>query len=441
MKSLQNRLHFGLAISLFLLTLLMWLLVNTSINHIFNKMMLTRLEHDGQALLASLQQSAKGELSFKNSQLGLIYQQVYSGHYYLISTSDDQQLRSPSLWDLSLKVPEVQTGETIINNVEGPDGQHLLQWTSRFKRFNKTITIAMAENTNALLSAMRTFNLYFALAAIAILMFLLIIQGLIVQRSLRSLAVIKQELKALSTGKIKNLSKQVPSEIHPLVNEVNHLLQQLAKQLKRSRNSTGNLAHSLKHPLNLLMQLAESEDIKLPQAVRDELLFNTQQINQLMESELKRARLVGSYVTGQLFSPHKELPGLVNVLERVYHDKALSIQYSIASDIKFAADRNDMMELLGNLLDNACKWSSEKVYCEIYKDNSIIIKIEDDGSGCDEKQLSSLTQRGVRVDESTAGTGLGLSIVKDIVELYSGKIDFSSSKYGGLSVSISLPLT
>jgi len=267
-----------------------------------------------------------------------------------------------------------------------------------------------------------------------------LIQGLIVQRSLRSLAAIKQEIQALSIGEIKSLSKQVPSELQPLVNKVNKLLQLLSKQLKRSRNSTGNLAHSLKHPLYLLMQLAESDDMQLPPAVRDELLINTQRINQLMESELKRARLVGSFVVGQLFSPHKELPGLVDVLERVYHDKKLCIEYDIMPDIKFAADRNDMLELFGNLLDNACKWSSEKVYCTVFKDSSIHIKIEDDGSGCDEKQLYFLTQRGVRIDETTTGTGLGLSIVKDIVELYSGEIHFAQSKYGGLLVSISLPI-
>lgn len=438
MKSLQNRLHFGLAVSLFILTTLMWWLVNTSINHISNQMMLTRLEHDGQALLASLQQSPEGKLSFKNLQVGHIYRQVYSGHYYLIS-SDNQQLRSHSLWDQSLEQPQIQTGQFVTQNINGPDGQHLLQWTSRFKRFDKTITITVAEDTNTLLSALQTFNIYFALAAVTIFASLLLIQGLIVRRSLRSLSTIKRELKALSAGEIKSLSKQVPSEIHPLVDEVNRLLQELGKQLKRSRNSTGNLAHSLKHPLNLLMQLAESEDIKLPHTIRDELRINTQQVFQLMESELKRARLVGSGIPGQRFFPHKELPGLVDVLERVYHDKTLNIECDIMPKLEFSADRNDMLELFGNLLDNACKWSAGQVHCKVYYDNSLIIQIEDDGIGSDDQQLSILTQRGVRTDETTAGTGLGLAIVKDIVELYSGKINFSRSELGGLLVMVSLP--
>jgi len=414
--------------------------VNTSISRITKQMMLTRLEHDAQALLAGLQQSPEGQLSLKKLQVGHIYQQVYSGHYYLIS-SDKIQLRSHSLWDQSLEQPEVKLGQIIVHNINGPDGQHLLQWTSRFKRFNKTITITVAEDTTALLSALQTFNLYFALVAFIVLVSLLLIQGWIVRQSLRSLSIIKQELLALSTGEIKSLSKQVPSEIYPLVDEVNHLLQQLAKQLKRSRNSTGNLAHSLKNPLNLLMQLAESEDAKLPRAIRDELRINTQQILQLMESELKRARLVGSGVPGQRFLPQKELPGLIDVLQRVYHDKALNIEYNIMSELECSADRNDMLELFGNLLDNACKWSAGKVLCTVYDNEGLlIIQIEDNGIGCDTQQISILTQRGVRVDESTAGTGLGLAIVKDIVELYLGDISFSKSKLGGLLVYVSLPV-
>jgi len=439
MKSLQNRLHFGLAISLFILTALMWLLLSTSINKMFNQMMLTRLAHDGQALLASLQQTPEGKLIFQNSQLGLIYQQVYSGYYYLVS-SDKLKLRSPSLWDQSLEQPAVKVGQVMVQNIDGPDGQHLLQWTSSFKRFDKVISITMAEDTKKLEVALRTFNFYFAIASFAILLLLILIQGLIVQQSMRSLSIIKRELQALSTGEIKTLSKQVPSEIYPLVDEVNKLLGQLTKQLKRSRTSTGNLAHSLKHPLNLLMQLVESEDKDMPQIIRDELRINTQQILHLMESELKRAKLVGSGTSGQHFFPQKELPGLIDVLERVYYDKKLNIEYDIMPNIRFPADRNDMLELFGNLLDNACKWSAGEVRCKVYVDELLRIQIEDDGIGCDDQQLSILTERGVRVDEATSGTGLGLAIVKDIVELYSGKIVFSRSELGGLSVIVSLPI-
>ncbi len=439
MKSLQRRLHLGLLGSLFVLIALMWWLANASMSHITRQMMQTRLEHDGQALLAGLQQSADGKFSFKDLQVGHIYQRVYSGHYFLIS-SGEQVLRSTSLWDQSLDQPKLQVGQTSIQNIQGPDGQYLLQWTSSFERFQTTITITVAEDTNALISALHKFNIYFSFAAVAILVTALLIQSLIVRRSLRSLSTIKQEIQELADGDIKTLSQQVPSEIYPLVNEVNRLLKLLRKQLKRSRNSTGNLAHSLKHPLNLLMQLSESEETDLQQPIRDELKTNIKKIIQLMDNELKRAKLVGSGVPGQRFYPKDEFPGLIDVLERVYHDKKLHINYEITAGLEYPADRNDMLELLGNLLDNACKWSKGQVHCKLYSNAGLIIQIEDDGPGCDKNQLFSLTERGVRIDETTTGTGLGLAIVKDIVELYSGNISFTRSELGGLSVMVSLPL-
>jgi len=438
-KSLQSRLHLGLMASLIILAIVIGWLVNTSITQISTEMMKTRLEHDGEALLASLQQDLSGKISLKTLQLGPVYKRIFSGHYYLIKTKD-VMLRSHSLWDQTLTQPTLERGKTLVQSVKGPDGQQLLQWTSHFERFKQPITISITEDIGVIAKALEKFNLYFAIVALMILALLLLIQSLIVRHSLSPLSHIKDELKALSGGEIATLSTQVPSEIRPLINEVNHLLQLLKEQLKRSRHSTGNLAHSLKHPLNLLMQVAESEDTSLSTEVREELTINTYKINQLMERELKRAKLAGSGVPGQLFSPEMELPGLIDVLERVYHDKQLHFDLKIEEAIKYQADKNDMMELLGNLLDNACKWAKDTVSCELGRnqDFGLIIQIGDNGSGCDSRQLSSLTTRGIRVDETISGTGLGLSIVKDIVELYAGTIAFKHSDLGGLCVIVKL---
>jgi signal transduction histidine kinase len=437
-KSLQNRLQIGLLTSLFIAMTFIWWLANTSISHIAHHMMQTRLEHDGDSLLASLKPLPNGNLGFEEMQLGPVYEWVYSGHYYVIK-SGNQELRSHSLWDQTLNQPVMETGLVQVETVSGPDGQKLLQWTSQFKRFNQRITITVAEDINDLLTALHTFNVYFALASGLLLVSLALIQSFIVKRSLRSLSTINDELQALSGGEIKALSKQVPSEIHPLIDKVNQLLQLLREQLKRSRNATGNLAHGLKHPLNLLMQLAGSDEVKLDKSVREELKSNIREINQLMEKELKRAKLVGSGVPGQLFSAREEVTGLIDVLERVYHNKSLSLTVDISQNIDFRADRNDMLELLGNLLDNAFKWATSKVSCKLYQQHGLHIQIEDDGPGCNSEQLTMLTTRGIRVDETTAGTGLGLAIVKDVVELYSGSISFKRSTLGGLCVRVELP--
>ncbi len=439
MKSLQSRLHLGLLGSLVILAMLVGWLVNSSITQIATQMMETRLEHDGEALLASLQQDSNGKLSFKSLQLGPVYKRVFSGHYFLIKTTN-LHIRSHSLWDQTLKQPQLKLGQTLVEIVDGPNKQKLLQWSSQFKRFKQVITISIAEDTSVIISALKKFNLYFAISALIILILLLLIQGVIVKRSLSPLHNIKDELQALSEGEITTLSKQVPTELHPLIDEVNRLLQLLKEQLKRSRNSTGNLAHSLKHPLNLLMQIAESEEASMSYQIRNELQINTRQINQLMERELKRAKLAGSGIPGQLFSPKEELSGLIDVLKRVYHDKSLSIEVATDKALEFKADKNDMMELLGNLLDNACKWSTNKVSCKLSKGQQfgLIIQVDDNGSGCNSDQLSSLTLRGVRADETISGTGLGLSIVNDIVELYFGTIEFKQSSMGGLCVIVKL---
>lgn len=424
MKSLQGRLHLGLSSALTLLMLLLWWLSTTGVSHIGEQMVLSRMEHDGEALLASLQKDDAGEWYLKESQVGHIYQRVFSGHYYLI-TVDRQQLRSRSLWDHYLK-------QTTQHHQIGPDNQQLLLWRTNFQISNQNVQVLVAEDVTPLYDALHNFSQLFALACLLILAMLLLLQHWVVKRSLLSLQQVTHELEALSEGDLSSLSSEVPQEIKPLVDEVNRLLYLLAQRLQRSRNAMGNLAHSLKHPLNLLMQLAEQQTDNNP--LKNELNQHTQQIYQLMERELKRARLAGAGLPGQHFEVNEELPTLIEVLKRVYQQKQLAIHYQIDQPCEYAADRNDMLELLGNLLDNACKWANQQVICKINCQQGMTISIEDDGQGCDEALLSQLTERGVRIDENVQGSGLGLAIVKEIIELYQGELNFEQSTLGGLKV-------
>jgi len=297
----------------------------------------------------------------------------------------------------------------------------------------------LAEDVSQLYEQLHRFNIAFAFGGGAMLLILLGVQRSVVRRSFRSLQAVTDELEKLAEGEQQSLSEQVPAEVRPLVDEVNHLLQLLAQRLQRSRNAMGNLAHSLKHPLSLLMQLAEQEALQSQPAVREALQQHTQQILQLMERELKRARLAGAGMPGQRFMVEPEVHGLADVLQRVYHHKHLTIDYRLEAGVEFSADRNDMLELLGNLLDNACKWCRHRVLLTMNDHQGLSIIIEDDGPGCDDPQLARLTERGVRIDESVAGSGLGLAIVKDIVQLYQGTLYFDRSpSLGGLRVRVKL---
>lgn len=440
MKSLQGRLHWGLAVSLIVLMTFVGWFVQMGISQISRDMLASRLEHDAQAILASLQMSPQQQPILDALHLGNIYNQVFSGHYYEVSLGD-KLIRSRSLWDYSLAIPELEDGKPLVTDIPGPDGQLLLQWTQYFQRFGMPVVISVAEDVTPLQTAMQRFNLYFGLGVVAMLLVLLITQAFIVRRSLSSVRGLKQQVQALAEGEISELSGQMPSEIAPLVEEVNHLLRLLAQRLQRSRNAVGNLAHGLKHPLSLLMQLSDDEKVAGNADLSAELDDHTRQIQRIVERELKRARLSGRVTAGQRFIPKQEVPDLVNVLERVYRDKKLTIQYEMASDLVYAADRNDMLELLGNLLDNACKWANTVVRIKLWSENGFNIVIEDDGPGCDQEQMQILETRGAKADENAHGSGLGLSIVAEIVELYQGDMRFSCAQSGGLAVVVILPFS
>lgn len=263
------------------------------------------------------------------------------------------------------------------------------------------------------------------------------VQSLVIRRTFRRLDVIRAELQQLEAGKIHKLTDTVPTEIYPIVKELNHLLSLMQERLERSRHALGNLAHAFKSPLNLLVQYLD----ELPASETSQhAKLQAERIRQLTERELKRARMAGVGNTTQRFDPHEELPILVAILTKVHHKSPRCIHLEIAPEITRFGDREDMLELIGNLLDNACKWAREQVFCSIdWHEQHILIVVEDDGQGCSDAALQQMTQRGIRLDESVEGHGLGLSICKDIAKLYGGTLLFTHAKRGGVRVEVVLP--
>jgi len=439
MNSLERRLQLGLALSLVLLIGVLWAVGNKSIRGLTEDFVTSRLEHDAESLLMALVMES-GELKIRWRHITQIYNQPLSGHYYVIRLGDGKVITSRSLWDQSLQSPALELGEIRRFHVQGPAGQQLLVWSKGYEKLGRNITVAVAEDLSAIQQERDRFMRDFALMAVGGLFLLILVQTLVIRHSFTRLEIVREDVRRLERGKTDKLSEDVPSEILPLVQELNHLLALLAQRLERSRNALGNLAHALKGPLNLLMQYFDQAGTDNDPLQRHQARNQVERVRQLMERELKRARLAGRGMQSRQFDPHQELPDLLEVLRQVYQGRRLMIQSRIDPEVSDFGDREDMLELLGNLLDNACKWATGQVLCEISGQDDISIRVEDDGHGLSDQDLERLTQRGTRLDETVEGHGLGLAIAKDIVKLYGGNMSFGrAARFGGLSVRITLP--
>jgi len=439
--SLQRRLHLTLGLTLTLAMTALGGVMHTVIQEMAEEFVITRLVHDGESLLAAINLIPAGEIRLDEHRVAGIYQRPYSGHYFVIQVEGAAPIRSRSLWDHTLGTPSAMSpGTAHTARHPGPENQPLLLWSSGFEKQGRRLTITVAEDLSPIHGHVRRFALSFAGLALLFLLLLLVSQGVVLRRSFRFREAIRSDIRRLERGEVDQLTEAVPAEIRPLVAEVNRLLQLLGHRVERSRNALGNLAHALKGPLNLLLQLSDHPELRANPRLAAEIATHTERLRQLIERELRRARLAGTASPGHRFRPAEELLHLERLLQRQYADKRLRFTFSMVDGAAWNTDRDDMLELFGNLLDNAAKWAESEVRCTIAPGPGIRFTIEDDGPGCPPEERARLAERGVRIDESVAGHGLGLAIVRDIVQLYGGSLAFDQApELGGLRISVQLP--
>lgn len=464
LRSLETRLHLGLGISLALVISTAWWLGHAALHRSTEAYVLSRLQHDAEALLGILSQSTPAfssssqpepepQLQIQSQprpdELAPIYQQPFSGHYYEVIGADGSRSLSRSLWDQRLAAEPLPAGRVVDWETRGPLGQRLLVRSAGYRIGATTVTIAVAEDLNPLLVELQVFERLFAALAIGGLLLMLLVQRLIVRRALRQLQPIYRDIDALERGTADSITEAVPREILPLVRKFNALLAIYGQRLERSRNAAGNLAHALKTPLNLLLQQLERFDgpphpeqrQRCIEPQRQHCIEQVQRVQALVGRELKRARIAGGLRPGSMFDSIADLPLLIELLERMYEDKGLTIRCENALTMPLMVDREDMLELVGNLLDNACKWANGQVQCRLEpRGDGLYLSVDDDGPGCNEAELAAIGARGVRVDERVDGHGLGLSIVQEILDLYQGKLRLGRSpSLGGFRASVELP--
>ncbi|MBF0417992.1 MAG: ATP-binding protein, partial [Magnetococcales bacterium] len=401
----------------------------------------SRLEHDAENLLANLDLTREERVELNPERIDPIYTQPWSGHYFQIQVRD-RTVRSRSLWDADLNV--APPGEGSVASESRPWAHSLWSISRYYYKQGHSVLMVVAEEMSSVERGVWVLQLghgAISLAAIAALLFL---QRRALRRALAPLNAAGMELRDLEHGSTPVLSAHgVFVEIQPFVIAINRLLALLHARLERSRQAAGNMAHAIKTPLTVLMRLIEGEELQHHAALRSRIMRQIELIGNLTSRELKKVRLAGVQSPVGRLEIIGELRVLVEVMRRAHMGRRLSIESFMPEILFVSMDREDLLELVGNLLDNACKWARGRVWLRVSVADGWLLIIEDDGPGCAPEQFEWILRRGGRAEdaEGVAGQGIGLAVVREIVLDYGGRIELGRSVgLGGFCVQVVLPL-
>jgi signal transduction histidine kinase len=278
-----------------------------------------------------------------------------------------------------------------------------------------------------------------AAAALAILIVGLIAAIFIqVRIGLRPLFNLRREVADVRKGATDRIAGRYPSELAPLAEELNALVAHNQEVVERQRTHVGNLAHALKTPLSVMLAEAQARPGPLAQVVDRQAAAMHEQV----DHHLRRARAAARTQGQRERTPIAPvLDELARTLERIFHDRAITIDWRADEDLYFQGERQDLLEIVGNVMENACKWSAGKVRVTAEEAGleKLVLAVEDDGPGLPSERRDEVLERGARLDEKTPGSGLGLSIVDELARAYGGSVKLADSALGGLRVEILLP--
>jgi signal transduction histidine kinase len=373
-----------------------------------------------------------------------------SGKYWMIVAVDEEGERvadipSRSVFDETLRLSDSMTrqalarpGQIVSTNGIGPAGEPAritVQATTYPERQTPVLLVAVSDRTLSMegVDRLRTILL---LAMLALAGGTLIAMALALRYALRPLDRIQSDLTDIREGRRAALSGDYPAEVNPLSEELNQLLEHNRAVVSRARTHVGNLAHALKTPLAVLRNEAIGET-QLDTVVRRQ----TESMHANVDHYLRRAQAAArAEALGVRTQVLEAADGIVRVMNKLFAAEGKQVTLDISPDIYVRTERQDLEEILGNLLDNACKWTAQNVTISALqdKDGLVLIQIDDDGPGLSPDQREQAVKRGVRLDETAPGTGLGLSIVADIADMNGGSLSLEESPKGGLRASVRL---
>lgn len=437
-----------------------WALSDLFRQHIVRQLASELAVHMHQLVAAlSVDEHGAPALAFELSDPRL--QQPYSGLYWQIDQfSADGVLtealfHSRSLWDQTLRPPPQPSGATQsgLETLSGPADNSMLALlrTVTPPEGSASYRFIVAADRRSIDEPMGEFRallaiflglLAFGLTAAAVMQ---VVVGL------RPLARLRERLVAVRTGHSARIEGRFPTEIQPMVDEFNAVLHSNNEIVERARTQAGNLAHALKTPLSVLANGAAQEDTPFGRLVAEQIELASRQV----EHHLARARAAAAVRTpGRRTEVAPVIHGLARVLARLYSERGVQLHTeTIPEGLFFQGEQQDLQEMLGNLMENACKWADKNVHVTVAAaapgaparstapgiSAMIVLRVDDDGPGLPQDRRDAIFQRGVRMDERKPGSGLGLAIVRDLANAYGGSVQARASPLGGLGIDLKLP--
>ena len=379
------------------------------------------------------------------------FEELYSGWYWQVREVDGGPvvLASRSLFsdvlDIGQATEVAETGGLTAGALMGPDGQSL-RVLARSITFadGRAVDVVVAGDAGGVADQIASFrnSVILTLAALGIgLVLATLIQ---IRWGLKPLDDVRRTLADLRSGKQTRFEGDLPAEIEPLVDELNALLESNQEIIDRARTQVGNLAHALKTPLSVIINEARASRGALATKVAEQAALMHKQVNH----HLDRARIAAHVnVIGAATDVNPVVTRLVRAMRRIHEDRGITVICHVPEGARFSGEQQDLEEIIGNLVDNACKWARAAVTVSAEyappdgktKPGKLALWIDDDGPGLSEAQIADATPRGRRLDETKPGSGLGLSIVTDLIGLYRGRCTFCRSPAGGLRVEVDLP--
>jgi signal transduction histidine kinase len=409
------------------------------------------LQTDQEALAAAAQFDPETGIALQDRFLAAAFNRVYSGLYYQIEPEIAGQspiLTSRSLFGAHL-APRITSRQGAFSwgEAAGPDGQHLRVVQQRIE-FPDTTTpvpddtrafrVTVAGDSAMVEAQVSNFNGTLVWSFLFLGIGLVVAVFLQVRIGLLPLRRVATALARIRDGSAQSLEGEFPAEVAPLAGELNSLIAHSAEVVARARTHVSNLAHFLKTPLSVL---ASEADASGPSPLADQVKRQVFTMRRQVDHYLTRARASGNVgALGNRTAVAPVLADLTRVLSRIHQTRGIEIEMACPPNLYFRGERQDLEEMAGNLIDNACKWARHLVTVTARRDGaSLVLAIADDGPGLTEEERSRVGSRGERLDESVPGTGLGLAIVRDISKLYGGFFTLESAPGGGLLARLSLP--